>query len=112
MIKIGDRIAQLRKGKGLSQTELAKQINASREAIGKYERNEAIPSVETAKKIADVFNVTIDYLVDEKATPTFDKQTVKRLHEIEMLTDDDRKHLFALMDAFLRDANTRRAYAS
>jgi len=39
MIKIGDRITQLRKQKGWSQTQLAKTIEASREAIGKYERN-------------------------------------------------------------------------
>ena len=55
MGKIGDRIAYLRKVKGISQTELANNIKASREAIGKYERNEAMPSVETAKKIARMF---------------------------------------------------------
>jgi len=64
MVKIGNRITELRKKKGWSQTELAKQIGASREAIGKYERDESQPSVETAKKIADAFAVTLDYLVD------------------------------------------------
>ena len=111
MSKVGDRIAYLRKSGGISQTDLAKQIGASREAIGKYERNEAMPSVETAKKIADVFEVTLDYLVDESATPTFDKQTVKRLQDIQVLKEDDRKHLFALMDAFLRDAKAKMAYS-
>ena len=111
MTKIGDRIAYLRKAKGFSQTELAKSIKASREAIGKYERNEAMPSVDTAKKIADVFDVTLDYLVDESAMPTFDKQTVRRIRDIEVLSEDDKKHLFAMMDAFLRDAKTRAAYS-
>ena len=110
MAKIGDRIAYLRKTNALSQTELARRIQASREAIGKYERNEATPSVETAKKIADVFGVTLDYLVDESATPTFDKLTVKRLQDIQVLSQEDQNHLFALMDAFLRDAKTRLAY--
>lgn len=110
MTKIGDRIAYLRKAKGVSQTDLAKSIKASREAIGKYERNEAMPSVDTAKKIADVFEVTLDYLVDETASATFDKQTVKRINDIEILSSDDKKHLFALMDAFLRDAKTKLAY--
>lgn len=50
MVKIGNRIVELRKKKGWSQTDLAKQADASREAIGKYERDEAQPSVETAKK--------------------------------------------------------------
>ena len=112
MTKIGDRIAQLRKQNGWSQTELAGKIGASREAIGKYERNEALPSVETAKKIADAFGVTVDYLVDETARPTFDRLTVKRLQEIEALSPDEKGHLMALMDAFLRDARTKKAYAS
>jgi len=111
MSKIGDRIAYLRKVKGISQTDLANSIKASREAIGKYERNEAMPSVETAKKIADVFEVTLDFLIDESANASFDKQTVKRLKDIEHLSDDDRKTLFAMMDAFLRDAKARKAYA-
>jgi len=111
MTKIGDRIAYLRKSKGVSQTDLAKRIQASREAIGKYERNEAMPSVDTAKKIADEFEVTLDYLVDETAAATFDKQTVKRIQDIEILSADDKKHLFALMDAFLRDAKTKQAYS-
>lgn len=110
MVKIGDRIAQLRKQKGWSQTELAKNIEASREAIGKYERNEAVPSVETAKKIADAFNVTLDYLVDETAASSFDKQTVKRIKSIEALNEVDKSHLFAVMDAFLRDVKTKQAY--
>jgi transcriptional regulator with XRE-family HTH domain len=99
--ELGDRIASLRKTKGVSQTDLAKSDNASREAIGKYERNEAMPSVETAKKIADVFEVTLDYLVDENSLPTFDKKTVNRLKDIQLLSDDDKKHVFALLDAFL-----------
>lgn len=110
MVKIGDRIAQLRKQKGWSQTELAKNIEASREAIGKYERNEAVPSVETAKKIADAFNVTLDYLVDETAASSFDKQTVNRIKSIEQLNPEDKSHLFAVLDAFLRDVKTKRAY--
>lgn len=111
MGKIGDRIAYLRKTEGLSQTELAKQIGASREAIGKYERNEAIPSVETAKKVADAFSVTLDYLVDETATATLDKDIIKRINDIQLLDEDDKGHLYALMDAFLRDSKARKAYA-
>ncbi|MCC5929437.1 MAG: helix-turn-helix transcriptional regulator [Cyclobacteriaceae bacterium] len=87
-------------------------MGASRESIGKYERNEALPSVETSKKIADAFSVTVDYLVDETARPTFDKLTVRRLQDIEALVPEDRSHLMALMDAFLRDAKTKKAYAS
>ena len=109
---LGDKITELRKQKGCSQNELAKNIEASREAIGKYERNEAVPSVETAKKIADIFNVTLDYLVDETAVSSFDKQTVIRIKSIEKLNPEDKSHLFAVLDAFLRDVKTKQAYSS
>ena len=60
-----------------------------------------MPSVETAKKIADAFEVTLDFLVDENANPTLDKKTVNRLKDIQLLNDEDKKHVYALLDAFL-----------
>lgn len=107
MAKIGDRIAYLRKTKSLSQTDLAKSISASREAIGKYERNEAMPSVETAKKIADVFEVTLDYLVDETAAATLDKQTVKRILDIEKLSQEDKQNIFYTLDNLIKAAKLK-----
>jgi transcriptional regulator with XRE-family HTH domain len=85
----------------LTALRKAKKIEVFREAIGKYECNEASPSVETAKKIADAFEVTLDYLVDETAMPTFDKKSVNRLKDIQSLSEEDKKHVFALLDAFL-----------
>lgn len=111
MTKIGNKITELRKAKGWSQSELANQIKASREAIGKYERNEAVPSVETAKNIADVFDVSLDYLVGDVLKPSFDKRMLERLEDFELLSEEDKKHLFALLDAFLRDAKTKKAYS-
>ena len=43
----------------LSQTELAKIVGCSREIISKYEKDNVMPSIETAKKIADAFEVTL-----------------------------------------------------
>lgn len=105
-------IADLRKQKGWSQTELATESGVSREIIGKYERGEAVPSIEFAKRIADVFGVSLDYLAGEGVHSKLDKKTVKRMQDIESLKDDDKSHLFAIVDAFLRDATARRAYAS
>jgi hypothetical protein len=54
-----------------------------------------------AIRLADVFEVTLDYLVDENSLPTFDKKTVTRLKDIQYLNEEDKKHVFALQDAFL-----------
>ena len=62
-METGKIIATLRDKKGFSQTELADKSGVSRVMIGKYERGEAIPSIDAAKKIADALEVSLDYLV-------------------------------------------------
>ncbi|MGM0479069.1 MAG: helix-turn-helix domain-containing protein [Bacteroidota bacterium] len=111
MTKIGDKITQLRKQKNWSQTELAKQISASREAIGKYERNEALPSVETAKKIANAFGVTLDFLVDDATTPSLDKETVKRINDIQKMDVNTKTVLFNDIDTYIQHFKTKQAFA-
>lgn len=107
MAHIGERITSLRKKKGWSQTDLSKAVEASREAIGKYERGETIPSVEVAKKIADVLEVSLDYLVDDAAAITLDKQTVKRLQDIEALPEEDRKNIYYTIDGLIKAAKLK-----
>ena len=86
-------------------------LNTSYSVVGKYERKETVPSVGTAKSIADVFDVSLNYLVGDALKSSFDKRMVERLQDFELLTEEDKKHLFALLDAFLRDAKTKRAYS-
>lgn len=70
-----------------------------------------MPSIEFAKRIAEAFGVSLDFLSGEGTHSKLDKKTVKRMQDIESLKDDDKTHLFAIVDAFLRDAKTRQAYA-
>lgn len=100
-METGNVITTLRKEKDWSQTDLATKSSVSREMIGKYERGEAVPSIEAAKKIADAFGVSLDYLVGEGVNSKFDKKTVKRLEDIEKLTSNDKEHVFAMLDAFI-----------
>ena len=111
MDKIAITIANLRKEKGWSQTDLADRSRVSREMIGKYERGKAIPSVDAAKKIADAFEVSLDYLVGEGINSAFDKKTVSRLQEIQNMDSKSKDNLFNIIDAVIRDYKTRQAYA-
>ena len=112
MDKIAIIITNLRKKKGWSQSDLASKSEVSREMIGKYERGKALPSVDAAKKIADAFEVSLDYLVGEGINASFDKQTLKRLQEIQNMDSNSKDGLFSVIDAFIRDYKTRQAYAS
>jgi len=104
-------MARLRDGKGWSQTELADKSGVSRVMIGKYEREEAVPSLDAAKKIADALGVSLDYLAGEGTMSKFDKKTLKRLQDIEHLEDNKKAVLFDLIDTYIRDAKTRKAHA-
>jgi len=57
--KIGKRIAELRKEKGLTQEQLAVKINMDRTFVGYLEKGDRNPSVETANKIARALGVKI-----------------------------------------------------
>jgi transcriptional regulator with XRE-family HTH domain len=104
-------IADLRKQKDWSQTDLASKSGVSREMIGKYERGDAVPSIEAAKKIADTLGVSLDYLVGEGANASFDKKTLKRLEDIHKLEPDVQDKLFFFIDTVIRDSKARKAYA-
>lgn len=56
-------LATLRKKKGWTQLELAQQLNYSDKAVSKWERGESLPDVVILKQIADLFEVTVDYML-------------------------------------------------
>ena len=107
----GEKIATLRKKKGLSQDELAKKVGIISITIGRYERDEIKPAVDTAAKIAEELEVSLDYLVGNNEV-VLEKNIIKRISDIQQLPTDDKAHLFALMDAFLRDHKAKKAYAA
>jgi transcriptional regulator with XRE-family HTH domain len=110
-MNIGDKITALRKQKELSQTDLGKAAGVSREIIGRYERNEVLPSIEVAAKIADVLEVSLDYLAGNSKKAAVDKKTMKLIHDIEDLEPSIKDKLIFLANAIIRDAKTGKAYA-
>jgi transcriptional regulator with XRE-family HTH domain len=111
-MKLGDRITALRKQKEMSQTDLAKAASVSREIIGRYERGEAMPSIEVAKKIADAFAVSLDYLVGEGINASFDKKSLTRLEDIEKLDADTKEKIYFVIDNIIQNVKAKKAFAS
>lgn len=73
----GNRIKMLREKKNLKQDELAEILNVSPSAIGMYERNEREPNDIIKIKLANYFNVSIDYLLGETDIPDKQPDTVR-----------------------------------
>ena len=63
----GNKLSSLRKQSNLTQADLAEKIGVSRQAITKWENDSGLPDLANIKKIASIFNVTIDELLDYRA---------------------------------------------
>lgn len=63
----GEKLKQARKDAGLLQEQLAEKMSVSRSAIAKWETDKGIPDIENLKAIAQLLNVSIDYLLDDGA---------------------------------------------
>jgi transcriptional regulator with XRE-family HTH domain len=107
----GEKLAYSRKQKKASQQELGKLSGISGDIIGKNERDEMKPSIETAKKLADALEVSLDYLVGDADLKMLDKKTLQRIEDIEKLPEDERKVIYKVLDSLLRDAKAKQAYA-
>ena len=57
------RLKELRVDNDMSQTELAEKLNFKASAISKYEKGITQPSIDTLKSLAEIFSVTVDYLI-------------------------------------------------
>ncbi len=64
-----DNLISLRKMKQMSQEQLAEAVGVSRQTISKYETGEALPDIDKCKIMAELFDVSLDDLVN------YDKQT-------------------------------------
>lgn len=106
MVSFGKKLRECREAKGLSQQELAKKLGSAHTVIGRYERDEMTPSVEVAKKLAKILDTTVGFLLGESKDTNIlkDPQMMKRLNEINELSEGERQCVYSLLDAFLAKA--------
>lgn len=64
-MKLEEKLLQLRKEKNMSQESLACELNITRQAISKWESGQSIPDVDNMKRLAQVFNISVDDLLNE-----------------------------------------------
>ncbi|MBQ3088211.1 MAG: helix-turn-helix transcriptional regulator [Clostridia bacterium] len=67
------RLKEIRKSKGISQLRLAMDLNTNQNTISRYETGEREPGINELIKIADYFNVSIDYLLERTNIPEVNK---------------------------------------
>ena len=65
MNRFGEKLRTLRKRRGLSQTEMAEILGVQQSYVGKLERGERAPNVTMIRKVAELFNVSFDQLMND-----------------------------------------------
>ena len=107
----GSRLLELRKQRGFSQAELAELLHTKAPVIGRYERSEAVPSIEVAFRLAKILGSSLDYLCG-LSDIQFDRPIIKRLEEVTSMESDQKDFILKALDALVRDSRTQKAYAS
>ena len=93
MKKIGERLVELRKDRGLKQADIAQILNVSQQVISNIERGETKPDLEQLKALADAYKMSLDQLVGRDFTgddrDDVESQIIKYVKQM----DDEGKEL-------------------
>ena len=94
-MEFNNKLYDLRKQKGFSQEELANRLNVSRQTVSKWEVGDSTPDLEKLVAISDLFEISLDELVLDKAAvsseETFSKSEVLSELKEKLLTDENKK---------------------
>ncbi|MGL6187160.1 MAG: helix-turn-helix domain-containing protein [Clostridium chrysemydis] len=85
----GTRLKELRKDKGLTQSQLADILKTSPSSIGMYEQNRRTPDTETLQTLSDFFNVSVDYLIGKSDIKESADDLIKNKQVTIALHNDD-----------------------
>lgn len=90
-MSFGHKLKTLRKQRGLTQKELAEKLFLSQSSITRFEKDEILPTSETLSKIANYFDVSIDFLLDRPQPPQKKNSNLEKAFNeaIEELKDEE-----------------------
>ncbi|MFA8301232.1 MAG: helix-turn-helix domain-containing protein [Hyphomicrobiales bacterium] len=109
MASFGSKLKECRSEKGFSQTELAKQIDTYHSIIGKYERDEVNPTIDVVKKLADVLETTVGYLLGETEDRELlkDPSMLRRLNDIPKFPEQDKNCILYTINAMINNVKLK-----
>lgn len=87
MQTIGKRLAEIRKNHNYKQTDLASKLNVSQQVISNIERGVTTPDIEQLKKIADIYQISLDQLVGREflsdGSDTIERQIISCIKQMD-----------------------------
>ena len=80
-MSLGNSLYKYRKKKGLSQEEVAEKLGVSRQTISKWETEETVPDIYQAKKLAKIYGLSLDELIDADLDQKEIEEVIKNTDE-------------------------------
>ncbi len=100
---LGDRLRALRMRHRWTQEDLAKKLNVAVSTVSGYESGNRKPDIETLLRVAEIFNISLDHLLDRKTEQIIDLNDHEMLKKIilqldnQPLSDEDTRYLLAII---------------
>lgn len=103
---LGERMKRLRQERGWSQGQLAQKLKVHQKQISGYERSVHLPSTDLLIRIAELFNVSLDYLAfdnreDVRRVQIGDRELLQKLEELDKFPEQDKATIKAVLDTFI-----------
>ena len=116
-MSLNTRLKEERSKKGLSQQKLAKLTETHYSNIGRYERGDAKPSAEVLNRIAQVLEVSPDYLIngtlEDKANNSIaDQELLNQFKKVEKFPKEKKELVKEFLNAFILTTNLQKQLAS
>lgn len=108
---LGEKLKKLRKEKGWSQQEVSSRLGVHQKHLSRYENNASKPSLDMLRKLGEIFNVSVDFLIDEGASaePAIrDKELQTYFEKVDNLDEENKKVIKAVIDAILVKTEVKR----
>lgn len=87
-MRFGDVLRGILEETGITQKQVAAELNLLPATLGRYIRNEREPDIETIKRIANYFHVSTDYLLDYQSDRTYSHMEDEVLRIFRSMTSD------------------------
>jgi transcriptional regulator with XRE-family HTH domain len=104
---LGNKIKKLRQEKNLTQVELAERVGIHQKQISSYERGVNTPSTDVLIKLAEAFNVTLDYLAFDAGGRVAtllniqDRELLRRFEAIDQLSENEKNLAKEMLDLLI-----------
>ena len=95
-MEFSEKLITLRKGRDLTQEQLAEQLNVSRQSISKWESGQATPELDKIVALSAIFNVTTDYLLKSSEIDDLSVKTemLEKQQQLMFVREKKQKRIF------------------